>query len=145
MNPLLLWLEKNGMSKLAKVVAENPGKTALAAGTGLAGAGVGGAYLGSQATVNAIPHELLTRLGLSDSMADDIEGSVTDAMAYAEKHPIAAAAIGASALKGGQEFGSSALDKFRELVGAGGGDSPEVYQGTPRDFERFMKHGRKPR
>ena len=101
---------KEGMDLIAK----HPGKSAAVAGLGAAAAGIGGAKMGSDATINAIPREILKKLGLDESMVDNTKEAYTDAMEYAKKHPIAGGMIGAAAYKGVDPM----LQKIMAMLGA---------------------------
>jgi hypothetical protein len=125
--------------KQALLAAEkHPVAAAGLGAAGLAGSGIVGAKMGSDATVSALPRELLKRLGLSDDTSSDILSSVEDASLYAQKHPIAAGIIGGAAGLGAHHAGASALDKIRELIGAQQGNVS-----TPEEFlQELQRRGR---
>jgi len=108
MNPALLTFLKKMGSKA--IEPQN-----LALGAGAAGVGALGAYGGHRATMNALPESLLESLGLPGDMAEDITGSIEDAYGYAEKHPIAAAALLAPAGYGLSRAGGDIGQKINSM------------------------------
>jgi hypothetical protein len=105
-----MFLAKYG-PKAIELLKANPGKAAIA-GAGLVGAGGLGAAYGVHKTKEEIPHKMLSKLGLPPELWDQSKEAVTDATAYAEKHPVAGALIGGAATSGAGNLLQSIIDRL---------------------------------
>lgn len=113
---LLKFAQKYGKEGL-ELIAKHPGKAAAIGGVGAVGAGLAGAKMGSDATVHAIPGEILKRLGIDKDTTEDAKKAYTDALDYGKKHPVAGGMIGMAAMKGVDPY----LQRLMALLGADDG------------------------